>query len=73
MVIIKDSIKIDEVRNMLGNFFIDMVKGVVDVEKRELALDAELHSDLESLLIENGSLQNDLWGINIYPDLDDED
>ena len=42
-------------------------------EKNELALDAELHSDLESLLIENGSLQKDLWGINIYPELDDED
>ena len=73
MIIVKESIRIDEVKNMLGNFFTDMVKGVVDVEKKELALDAELHSDLESLLIENGSLQNDLWGINIYPNLDDED
>ncbi len=73
MIIVKESIRIDEVKNMLGNFFTDMLKGVVDVEKKELALDAELHSDLESLLIENGSLQNDLWGINIYPNLDDED
>ena len=73
MIIVKESIRIDEVKNMLGNFFTDMVKGVVYVEKKELALDAELHSDLESLLIENGSLQNDLWGINIYPNLDDED
>ena len=73
MIIIKESIKIDEVKNMLGNFFTDMVNGVVDIRKKELALDAELHSDLESLLIENGSLQNDLWGINIYPNLDGED
>lgn len=73
MIIIKESIKIDEVKNMLGNFFTDMVKGVVDIEKGLLALDGELHSDLESLLIENGSLQKDLWGINIYPELDGED
>ncbi|MEI0702634.1 DUF5674 family protein [Brachyspira intermedia] len=73
MIIIKESIEVSEIKNMLGNFFTDMVKGVVDIEKNELALDAELHSDLESLLIENGSLQKNLWVINIYPELDDED
>lgn len=73
MIIIKESIEVSEIKNMLGNFFTDMVKGVVDIEKNELALDSELHSDLESLLIENGSLQKNLWGINIYPELDDED
>ncbi|HJH55614.1 DUF5674 family protein [Brachyspira hyodysenteriae] len=73
MIIIKEGIEVSEIKNMLGNYFTDMVKGVVDIEKNELALDAELHSDLESLLIENGSLQKDLWGINIYPELDDED
>ena len=73
MIIIKESIEVSEIKNMLGNFFTDMVKGVVKKKKNELALDAELHSDLESLLIENGSLQKNLWGINIYPELDDED
>ena len=73
MIIIKDSIDLEEIKNMLGNFFPEMVKGVVDIEKKYLALDAELHSDLEALLIENGSSQRDLWGINIYPELEDED
>jgi hypothetical protein len=45
-----------------------MVKAVVDVDHRVIALDAELHSDLEALLLENGSTQNSLWGINLYPD-----
>lgn len=71
MIIIKDSIDLEEIKNMLGNFFPEMVKGVVDIEKKYLALDAELHSDLEALLIENGSSQRDLWGINIYPELED--
>lgn len=73
MIIIKDSIDLEEIKNMLGNFFPEMVKGVVDIKKKYLALDAELHSDLEALLIENGSSQRDLWGINIYPELEDED
>ena len=44
-----------------------MVKAVVDIENKILAIDAELHSDLEELLLKNGSKQENLWGINIYP------
>jgi hypothetical protein len=51
---------------MFGNF----VKAVVDVQRRIVAMDAELHADEEALLLENGSRQEDLWGINIYPFLD---
>ena len=52
--------------------FGDMIKGVVDVNRGLLALDAELHADLEGYLLENGSAQKDLWGINLYPDEDDD-
>lgn len=44
-----------------------MVKAVVDIENKILAVDAELHSDLEELLLRNGSRQENIWGINIYP------
>jgi hypothetical protein len=47
--------------------FGDMVKGVVDVSRKVMAIGGELHSDEESALLEDGSQQNDLWGINIYP------
>ncbi len=50
---------------MFGN----LVKAVIDVDRELLALDAELHSDLEALLIENGSKQKNLWGINLYPEM----
>lgn len=43
-----------------------MVKGVVDVDRRLLAIDADLHADLERMLLENGSRQDDLWGINLW-------
>ncbi len=49
--------------------FGDLVKAVVDISKRHLALDAELHSDLEAMLLESGSDQKNLWGINLYPEL----
>ena len=47
--------------------FGDMVKAVVDVRRRVLAIGGELHSDEEAALIEDGSAQRDLWGINLYP------
>jgi len=47
--------------------FTEMMKIVVDICKEILAIDAEMHADLEHLLLENGSLQQDLWGANIYP------
>lgn len=53
--------------------FGNMVKAVVDVEQQLLAVDAELHADLEALLLEKGSQQKNLWGINFYPDLEGED
>lgn len=50
--------------------FGDMVKAVVDVGRELMALSGELHSDEEALLIDDGSRQSDLWGINLYPDED---
>lgn len=69
MKIVTDFITIDEIKEAAGKLFGDMVKAVVDVERKIIALDAELHSDLEALLLDNGSRQKDLWGINIYPEL----
>lgn len=50
-----------------------MIKGVVDVKKELLGVDADLHADIEKLFLENGSIQEDLWGINLYPEEDGED
>lgn len=48
--------------------FGDMVKAVVDVERGIMAVGGELHADEEALLLEQGSKQQNLWGINLYPD-----
>lgn len=50
-----------------------MVKGVVDVRRRLVAVDGNMHADLERMLLGTGSDQADLWGINFYPEEDDFD
>lgn len=72
MQIIKDSITLNKLKEMTVQGFGDLVKAVVDIERELVAVDAELHSDLEALLLEDGSQQKNLWGINFYPQLSKE-
>ena len=60
---------IDELRQLAAGRFGDLVKGVVDLERAILLLDADLHADQEAALLAEGSRQTDLWGINLYPDV----
>lgn len=72
MKLITDKIKLPELRKMAQAGFGDMVKAVVDVEKGIMAVDGELHADEEALLLRDGSKQEDLWGINLYPELPED-
>src|SRR3989338_5902427 len=67
--LITKSILLDEVKLAAQARFGDMVKAVVDIEKNVIALGGELHADEEALLLQNGSKQENLWGINLYVDL----
>jgi len=60
----------DELRQLAEGRFGDMVKAVVDLRRRVLLLDADLHADQEAELLAEGSAQRDLWGINLYPDVE---
>ncbi|MEA3449383.1 MAG: DUF5674 family protein [Patescibacteria group bacterium] len=73
MKIIDNKISLSELKEMSANMYGDLVKAVVDVKKEIMAVDAELHADEEKLLLEQGSSQSDLWGINLYLDLNGED
>ena len=46
----------------------DLLKIVVDIERCKNALDAEMHADLEEMLLDDGSAQEDLWGANLFPE-----
>lgn len=66
-------IRIEDVRRLAAGRFGDMVKGVVDLRRAVLLLDADLHADQEAELLVEGAVQGDLWGINLYPDAGDAD
>lgn len=65
--LIKQKINREELQKIAEERFGDMVKAVVDLEKKIMAIGGELHADEEALLLEQGSKQENLWGINLYP------
>ena len=68
MKFIDKKISFDELKQMADEFSGgEYVKAVVDIAKEIMVVDAELHSDEEAILLEAGSKQQNLWGINIYP------
>ncbi len=68
ITIIRDAVTRHELNDMAKQQFGDMVKAVVDVEQGIMAIGGELHSDEEALLLDQGSVQKNLWGINLYPE-----
>jgi len=67
MKIIHDSISTSELMEMSKLWYGELVKAVVDVERKIMAVDGEMHADEEKILLADGSKQENLWGINIYP------
>jgi len=63
-----DKISLSELTDMASNMFGSIVKGVVDLQNQSLVVDADMHADEEQFLIDRGSKQEDLWGINLHPD-----
>lgn len=73
MIIISGPVSLTDLKAMAQGGFGNLVKAVVDVDREIMAVDGELHADEEALLLENGSRQRNLWGINIYPELEGAD
>jgi hypothetical protein len=64
--ILRTKVTPEQVAEML-NEYDSMIKIVVDTRRRILAGGGEMDSDCESVLLEDGSEQDDLWGANWYP------
>jgi len=60
-------ISVSELSEMSEKMYGQLVKAVIDIDKKIVMVDAEMHVDLEQYLLENGSAQGELWGINLYP------
>src|SRR3989344_5486409 len=66
--IIRGKIAKKELGELAKEFYVEMVKGVADVEREIIALGGEWHMDANEVLIKDGSNQENLWGFNIYVD-----
>jgi hypothetical protein len=67
MKIVTEKITLDELKEMSKKMHDNIVKAVVDTEMGIMVVDAGMHADEEMVLLEEGSQQENLWGINIHP------
>jgi hypothetical protein len=65
---IVDNITVSELKEMAANMYGSMVKADVDISRNIMIVDMGMHADGEARLLEDGSQQADLWGINLHPD-----
>jgi hypothetical protein len=66
--IVREPISLAELRVVAQDQFGEMVKAVVDLARGIMVIGGELHADEEAALLDEGSRQADLWGVNLYPD-----
>ena len=73
MQIIRGKVALDELKKMSEKMYNRLVKAVVDVEKQIMVIDMEMHADGEMFMLEEGSQQEHLWGINLHPEMEDDE
>ena len=65
--VIRELVTVAHLTRLAESTFGDLVKAVVDVDGGAMAIGGGMHADEEAVLIDLGSRQRDLWGINLYP------
>jgi hypothetical protein len=65
--VIRDRVALDHLEELAEGGFGELVKAVVDIETGVMAIGGGLHADEEATLLDLGSEQASLWGINLYP------
>lgn len=73
MQLITEPLNRQDLQKIAEKSFGNLVKAVIDINKKIMVVGASLHADEEALLLHSGSLQSDLWGINLYPELKGEE
>ncbi len=62
-----EKISVGGLAAMAEKMYGTLVKVDVDIAKSIFIVDMGMHADGEAYLMEHGSRQNDLWGINLHP------
>ncbi len=73
MILIDKKITLTDLKKMSSRMFGGLVKAVVDIKRKMMVVDGAMHADEEKFLLDDGSKQDDLWGINLYPELSGKD
>ena len=73
MKLVNTELSINELKKMSSRIFGGLVKAVIDIKKEVMVVDASMHADEEKCLLDTGSKQDDIWGINLYPDAKGKD
>lgn len=69
IIIIEKPITRHELKKIAEKRFGDLVKVAVDIEQEIMAVGGEFHMDEQTTLFEGkGSKQQNVWGLNIYPE-----
>ena len=65
---VREQITKKELEDITREGYGDLVKAVIDLTQGIMAVGGEMHADEEQILLAQGSKQQDLWGINLYPE-----
>ena len=68
IVIVREPVTLAELAEMRAGFD-TFIKLAVDLEREILAGGGELHADCERALLQDGSQQQDVWGGDWFPDI----
>ncbi len=68
MRIVREPLTREEIQEFAREDYGGLVKAVVDVRRRIMAVGGQMHADEEAALLDDGSKQDDLWGINLFLD-----
>ena len=71
--IVRQSISREQLDDIAREYYDELIKGVVDIERKVVALGGEMHADSEEALLQDGSKQSDLWGFSILLDKNKEE
>lgn len=66
ILIIRQRATPEQIKQMAEIYFGLWIKLAVDINREILAGGGELHYDCEQILLEDGSLQPDIWGADWY-------
>ncbi len=73
VVLIDSAVSKQRLKEIAQEQFGSYVKAVVDINRAIMAVGGDFHADEEAFLLERGSSQMDLWGINLHFDLQPPD